>query len=210
MFDLHCHILFDVDDGSNDFAESQAMLNAARNSGIDNIVCTPHCRGSRFDSQRIVDHFDVLSRFAHSQGFEMTLGFEVYWENLVNFGIENAERLCFEGTNLLLLEFGVASLPPNWQRIVYSLQGRGIQPIIAHPERYRPVQNDIDVAVEMKDLGCLLQLSGNFAAGGFRSNSKRAALQLLENDLVDYIASDAHCVEDYADYRKALKIAQKY
>ena len=63
---------------------------------------------------------------------------------------------------------------------------------------------------EMKDLGCLLQLSGNFAAGGFRSNSKRAALKLLENDLVDYIASDAHCVEDYADYRKAIKIAQKY
>ena len=26
MFDLHCHILFDVDDGSSDFAESQAML----------------------------------------------------------------------------------------------------------------------------------------------------------------------------------------
>ena len=64
MFDLHCHILFDVDDGSNDFAESQAMLNAARKSGIDNIVCTPHCRGSRFDYQRIVAHFDVLSRFA--------------------------------------------------------------------------------------------------------------------------------------------------
>ena len=210
MFDLHCHILFDVDDGSNDFAESQAMLNAARKSGIDNIVCTPHCRGSRFDYQRIVDHFDVLSRFAHSQGFQMTLGFEVYWENLISFGIDNASHLCFEGTNLLLLEFGVASLPPNWQRIIYNLQGQGIQPIIAHPERYRPVQNDIGIAEEMKDLGCLMQLSGNFAAGGFRSNSKRAALKLLENDLVDYIASDAHCVEDYADYRKAIKIAQKY
>ena len=104
----------------------------------------------------------------------------------------------------------MASLPPNWQRIIYNLQGQGIQPIIAHPERYRPVQNDIGIAEEMKDLGCLLQLSGNFAAGGFRSNSKRAALKLLENDLVDYIASDAHCVEDYADYRKAIKIAQKY
>ena len=38
----------------------------------------------------------------------------------------------------------------------------------------------------------------------------RPALKLLENDLVDYIASDAQCVEDYADYRKAIKIAQKY
>ncbi|MEG1494501.1 MAG: CpsB/CapC family capsule biosynthesis tyrosine phosphatase [Gordonibacter sp.] len=210
MFDIHCHILFDVDDGSNDFAESQAMLNAARNAGIDNIVCTPHCRGSRFDYQRIVDHYDVLSRFAHSQGFAMALGFEVYWENLIDFGLENASRLCIEDTNLMLLELSVGSMPVNWQRIIYNLQGQGIQPIIAHPERYRAVQNNLDIAFEMKDLGCLLQLSGNFATGGFRSNSKRAALQLLENGLIDYVASDAHCVEDYNDYRKALKIAQKY
>ena len=210
MFDMHSHILFDVDDGSSSLAESQAMLNAARSAGIDNIVCTPHCRGSRFDYQRIVEHYEVLAQYARAKGFDIALGFEVYWENLINFGIENAGHLCFENTNLLLLEFSTVSLPPNWQRIVYTLQGQGIQPIIAHPERYRPVQNNIDVAIEMKNLGCLLQLSGNFAAGGFRSNSKRAALQLLENDLVDYIASDAHCVEDYADYRKALKIAQKY
>ncbi|WP_080799563.1 tyrosine-protein phosphatase [Arabiibacter massiliensis] len=210
MFDLHCHILFDVDDGSKDLAESQAMLNAARASGIDTIVCTPHCRGSHFDYQRIVDHFEVLSAYARSQGFEMTLGFEVFWENLVSIGLENAPKLCFEGTDLLLLEFGVGSLPPNWQRIIYNLRGQGIQPIIAHPERYRPVQNDLDLAVEMKDLGCLLQLSGNFASGGFRSGSKKTALKLLENDLVDYIASDAHCVADYEDYRKALKIAQRY
>ena len=210
MFDIHCHILFDVDDGSNDFAESQAMLNAARNAGIDNIVCTPHCRGSHFDYQRIVNHYDVLSRFAHTQGFEMALGFEVYWENLIDFGLENASHLCIENTNLMLLELSVGSMPVNWQRIIYSLRGQGIQPIIAHPERYRAVQNNLEIAFEMKDLGCLLQLSGNFAAGGFRSNSKRTALQLLENGLVDYIASDAHCVEDYNDYRKALKIAQKY
>lgn len=210
MFDIHCHILFDVDDGSHDFAESQAMLNAARNAGIDNIVCTPHCRGSHFDYQRIVNHYDVLSRFAHTQGFEMALGFEVYWENLLDFGLENASHLCIENTNLMLLELSVGSMPVNWQRIIYSLRGQGIQPIIAHPERYRAVQNNPEIAFEMKDLGCLLQLSGNFAAGGFRSNSKRTALQLLENGLVDYIASDAHRVEDYNDYRKALKIAQKY
>ncbi len=210
MFDIHCHILFDVDDGSKDLAESQAMLNAARNAGIDNIVCTPHCRGSRFNYARIVKHYEVLSKYAHSQGFDMALGFEVYWENLIDFGIENAPRLCIEGTNLMLLELSTGSMPVNWQRMIYSLRGQGIQPIIAHPERYRPIQDNIEIAQELKDLGCLLQLSGNFAAGGFRSASKRTALALLECGLIDYVASDAHCVEDYADYRKALKIAQKY
>lgn len=186
------------------------MLIAARNSGIDEIVCTPHCRGGRFDYDKIVQNFGVLAEFAEQQGVRMILGFEVYWEKLAELGMENAPYLCFEGTNLLLLEFSPSFMPANWQRVVYDLQGMGIQPIIAHPERYHAVQNDIGVAEEMKRMGCLLQLSGNFSNGGFRSPSKKAAIEMLKADMIDYIASDAHCVEDYTDYRQALQIARKY
>ncbi|MDR1357919.1 MAG: phosphoesterase, partial [Coriobacteriales bacterium] len=160
MFDIHCHILFGVDDGSHDFAESQAMLHAARSVGIDHIVCTPHYRGRSVNHQRITENYQTLSTFAHKQGFRMALGFEVYWEALADIGIEAATDLCIEDTNLLLLEFSCGSLPANWQRIIFDLQGCGIRPIIAHPERYRPIQNNIDIALEMKNMGCLLQLSG--------------------------------------------------
>jgi protein-tyrosine phosphatase len=210
MFDIHCHILFGVDDGSNDFAESQAMLRAARGVGIDHIVCTPHYRGRNVDRRRIAENYQTLSATAHKQGFKMALGFEVYWEALADIDIKDAASLCIEDTNLLLLEFSCGSLPANWQRIVFGLQGRGIQPIIAHPERYRPIQNNVDIAVEMKNMGCLLQLSGNFAEGGFLSGSRKTAIKLLESDLIDYVASDAHSVEDYASYKKALEIARKY
>jgi protein-tyrosine phosphatase len=210
MFDIHCHILFGVDDGSGNFAESQAMLHAARSVGINHIVCTPHYRGRNVNRQRISENYHTLSTFAQKQGFEMALGFEVYWEALADIDREKIPGLCIENTNLLLLEFSCGSLPANWQRIIFDLQGCGIQPIIAHPERYRPIQNDIDLAVEMKNMGCFLQLSGNFAAGGLLSGSKRTAIKLLEADLIDYVASDAHSVEDYADYKKALEIARRY
>jgi protein-tyrosine phosphatase len=210
MFDIHSHILFGVDDGSNDFAESQAMLYAARSAGIDHIVCTPHFRGRNVNRQRIIENYRVLKAFARKQGFEMALGFEVYWESLADIGIKNAAGLCIEDTNLLLLEFSPGSLPANWQRIIFNLQGCGIQPIIAHPERYRPIQDDIGIAIEMKDMGCLLQLSGNFASGSFLGGSKKTAIRLLKSNLVDYIASDAHSVDDYADYKKALEIAQRH
>jgi protein-tyrosine phosphatase len=210
MFDIHCHILFDVDDGSKSFAESQAMLYAARNAGINRIVCTPHYRRRNVDRQRINENYHTLSTFAQKQGVEMALGFEVYWEVLADIESEKIPDLCIENTKLLLLEFSCGSLPANWQRIIFELQGHGIQPIIAHPERYRPIQNNIDIAIEMKNMGCFLQLSGNFAAGGILSGSKRTAIKLLESDLIDYVASDAHSVEDYADYKKALEIARRY
>jgi protein-tyrosine phosphatase len=210
MFDIHCHILFDVDDGSKNFAESQAMLHAARRVGIDRIVCTPHYRGRNVNRRRIDENYQILSAFAQKQGFEMALGFEVYWEALADIERENISDLCIEDTNLLLLEFSCGSLPANWQRIIFDLQGCGIQPIIAHPERYRPIQNDVAIAMEMKSMGCFLQLSGNFATGGILSGSRKTAIKLLESNLVDYVASDAHSVEDYTDYKKALEIARRY
>lgn len=42
------------------------------------------------------------------------------------------------------------------------------------------------------------------------NGSKSHATALLKNGLVDYLASDAHRVEHYATYLKALKEAQKY
>ncbi len=210
MFDIHCHILYDVDDGATCLEESRAMLLEARESGIDRIVCTPHCRSSRFDYERIVSHFDVLETHAAALGITLDLGFEVYWEKLSEFGIEHAPALCIGQTNLLLLEFSCGQLPPSWQRIVYELQAQGVQPIIAHPERYRPIQKNLDIAFEMKEAGCLLQLSGNFLEGGFGSARKKTATELLRHGLADYLASDAHCVKDYARYRQALAYARKF
>lgn len=210
MFDVHCHIVPDVDDGSRDMRESVAMLREARASGIDRIVCTPHCRSSHFNYEKIVSHYEALRVQAESMGIWLDLGFEVYWEKLAELGLKAAPSLCFENTNLMLLEFSCGSLPPSWQRIIYELQGLGIQPIIAHPERYQPIQKNIEIAYEMKEMGCLLQLSSNFVEGGWRSRRRKTAIELLKNDLVDYLASDAHQPEDYESYRKALQVARKY
>ena len=111
---------------------------------------------------------------------------------------------------MLLLEFSNSHLPANWQRAISTIQGKGVDIVIAHPERYKPVQEDIDIAREMREMGCRLQLSANFVEGGIFSPRRRTATALLKNGLVDYLASDAHRVEHYATYLKALKEAQKY
>lgn len=210
MFDLHCHILPGVDDGSRSMRESVAMLNEAKRSGIDHIVCTPHCKSSSFDYNLICSRYDELRPLAEGHGIRLDLGFEVHWQKLLDLGMEWAPDLCFAGTNMMLLEFSVGKMPANWQRIIYTLQGEGIQLIIAHPERYQPIQNDIGIAYELKEMGCLLQLSGNFVVGGRLKGSHKTAVKLLKEGLVDYVASDAHRPEDYADYRDALVEARKY
>ena len=156
MFDIHCHILNGVDDGSRTPAESHQMLLAARDAGIDHIVCTPHCKHSDFDAELIVKRYRAFKAHAEKNGVHLSLGYEVHWKKLADMGLDAAPSLCIEDTNLLLLEFSNSHLPANWQRAIYSIQGKGVDIVIAHPERYKPVQEDIDVAREMREMGCRL------------------------------------------------------
>ena len=210
MFDIHCHILPGVDDGARTPAETSQMLIAARNAGIQHIVCTPHCRFDSFNKALIEQQFRAFSAHAAQVGIQATLGYEVHWKKLAELGMDKASDLRIGDSNLFLLEFSNSHLPVNWQRNVYSIQSQGLTVIVAHPERYKPVQDNLDIAYEMKDMGCRLQLSANFVEGGFFDKRHRTAKALLKEDLVDYIASDAHRPEHYAVYTKALAEARKY
>jgi len=203
MRDVHCHIVFGVDDGSRSLDESLAMLHAAREAGITQIVCTPHCRGRHFDRERIIGNFQELQRYAGQ--IDMMLGYEVYVEKLLDMGIEHARDYRLGESDEFLLELPTGLRPTNLDTVVYRLQGQGLQIIIAHPERYSYVQSDLQYAYDLVDMGCRLQVSADFMGAGMFSKHGKCAKALLKEGLISYIASDAHAVDDYADFRAAVR-----
>ena len=165
MRDLHCHILPGVDDGARNLDESLAMLEAAKAAGITSIVCTPHVRDPYFDYDAMWDAYELL--VAHADGFPLTMGFEVNHSKLMQLGMEWAEHLHFDGTNEFLLELSTRAGKPDfeiYERTIFELQGMGYQVIIAHPERYRAIQEDVEVARGLVKMGCKLQASADFIA----------------------------------------------
>mgnify|MGYP000361041669 CR=1 FL=1 len=48
MIDIHCHLLYGVDDGAKTIEESVAMLEAAKEQGISAMILTPHYRHGLF------------------------------------------------------------------------------------------------------------------------------------------------------------------
>lgn len=203
--DIHNHIVFGVDDGARDLAESESMLEAAKQIGITSIVTTPHCNGRRFDYDKVKDHFAQVNELAEELGIELRLGFEVHVNALIDLGLESVYRYCTEGTNQLLLEFSNDAPPVHEDRLIASLLKQGIDVVIAHPERYKVVQKSIDKAEYWQNLGCKLQLDGLSLTGGFLSKERKCAQALLKANLIDYIASDAHTVQDYEDYGLLIK-----
>lgn len=202
---MHCHIVPGVDDGSPDLATSKAMLKAAHDVGITSIVCTPHCRGKRFSQRRVIEAFNTLVPFAQDMRMPMTLAYEVYYNKLMEIGVQHAGALRNPETDEFLLELPTGQKPVDVDRTIFELQGQGLKVIIAHPERYAFVQDDLDTARDWAERGCKLQLSGNFIDGGLFSKSKKAAKALLQDGLVDFIASDAHEPAHYADLERCLR-----
>ncbi len=204
MRDVHCHILPGVDDGAADLAESLHMLEAAKAAGVTSIVCTPHCRDPYFDYAAMWSAYELL--VSHANGFPLQMGFEVNHAKLMDMGMEWADRLHFDGSNEFLLELSTRAAPREfevYERTIFELQAKGYEVIIAHPERYKAIQDDISIAKRLVRMGCKLQASADFVKGGRFGRERRPAKRLFDAMLYRYIGSDAHCAQHYACLAKA-------
>ena len=205
MRDIHSHILPGVDDGARDLDESLAMIEAAKAAGVTSIVCTPHCRDPYFDYDRMWDAYELL--VSHAGGFTLQMGFEVNHAKLVSLGEQWIDYLHFDGSNEFLLELSSRCTERDfreYERTIFELQGRGYEVIIAHPERYLAIQQDVSLAERLVRMGCKLQASADFVKGGRLGREKRPAKKLFAARLYSYIASDAHMPRHYAYYAKAV------
>lgn len=206
MRDVHCHILPGVDDGAFNLEESLEMIQAAKQAGITSIVCTPHCRDPFFNYEDMLAAYDLL--VSHADGFPLIMGFEVYHSKLMDLGLEWAEKLSFNNSNELLLELSNNagdSEFAEYEKTIRQLHQQGYQVIIAHPERYRLVQKNTDIAKIFISWGCKLQASADFIAGGIMDTRRATARRLMKQGLYAYVASDAHCVHHYSNFVKAVE-----
>ena len=209
MRDVHCHILPGVDDGARSIEESIEMVQAAMRVGVTAITCTPHCRDPWFDYRAMRGAFQLLQREVQKvpNAPKLSMGFEVNYKKLVELGEGWIDRLACE-TGDFLLELPTSHLPDDWERQVFRIQGRGYRVIIAHPERYAAVQEDVGVARAFIEVGCRIQVSANFCARSALNAVRKTAKRLFECDLVHHVASDAHDASAYrmlADVRKEFR-----
>ena len=215
MRDMHCHILPGVDDGSQSLEESLAMLRAATAVGIDEIVCTPHCRDPYFDWDKMWAAYETFALAARDGGvgIPIRMGFEVNHSKLMELGLDWIDRLAFADTDEFLLELDTrcrAHHFEEYKRTIYAIQGKGYQVIIAHPERYHAIQDDTSIAEDLVDMGCELQASTDFVSGGRMGRELKPAKRMLKAGFYTYFASDAHCVQHYSDLAKAYRKFGKY
>lgn len=206
MIDIHSHILFGVDDGAKDYDESVEMLKAARKAGFDKIIATPHVRSPHYNKQKAQKALAELKPVAESLGIELIQGYEYNISALTDDTIEGAMQFCTEGTKTILLEMNGSQLVSNWERVVIHFQREGADVIIAHPERYPILYSKPDIVLRMLEVGCKLQVDiAVMLQKGLFNREKKFVKNLLKNNYVRWVSSDAHSAEDYKDFAEAFR-----
>ena len=198
MIDFHNHILPGVDDGAKTIEESIEMIRCAEHQGITDIVSTVHYQHPKMEGKNTSYDFilsvkDRLVEEIYTQNINMNihLGAEVFFNfNLLDI-IDNP-IVTFLNHKYMLVEFQIHQFPKNFDEHLYNLAISGIKPIIAHPERYKPVQDDIAIIEKLINSGCMVQVDAGSILGHFGNKCKLAAKELLIRNMVHIIGSDAH------------------
>ena len=92
----------------------------------------------------------------------------------------------------MLIEFQTYQFPPNYDEELYRLVMSGTTPIIAHPERYIPVQKEPDLCKNWIDRGIMLQLDCGSILGHFGHRCEEISKELIKLGCIQIIGSDAH------------------
>jgi len=92
----------------------------------------------------------------------------------------------------ILIEISYFNPPVNLLDMLYEIQLKGYQPVLAHPERYGFFHRDFAAYEKLKNHGCQFQLNLLSLSGHYGKSVRKTALRLLKENLVDFTGTDLH------------------
>lgn len=193
MIDIHSHILPGIDDGSQSLEQSIAMVEAAAASGTTDIVATPHAN-AEFPFRPTLIQEKVAELKAAVDGrirIHSGCDFHLSYDN-IQAALRDPSKYTINRGCYLLVEFSDTSVFERKVAVFARLREAGMIPIITHPERNALLRGRLHDLQHWVMDGCMIQVTAHSLLGTFGRAAKQYADLLLEKNLVQFIASDAH------------------
>ncbi len=194
MIDLHVHLLPAIDDGAASPMVTQAMLEQAHAFGFRRMVTTPHLDGP-LDAQyaeQVDSAYELTRQLGDEQGITVGRGFEVALTADLPRRLEGGESITLDGGDAVLVDLPFGEWPHHVDATLFAVQLAGFRVVLAHPERYAPIQRDPARAAHFAERGVVLQVTLSSLAGLFGRAAQRTAEVLLRRQVVHLAATDAH------------------
>ena len=171
LTDWHSHILPGVDDGIRTEQESLALLDEYERAGLK-------------------EHFEEFTS-RYKGNIRLHLAAENMLDTLFEERLKNNDLLTIGNSGQhLLVETSYVSPPYAMDEMIDATMKKGYTPILAHPERYR-YMDEKDYR-EWKERGLLFQINYMSLAGGYGETARKKAEWLLKQGMVNMTGSDVH------------------
>lgn len=200
MIDIHCHRLFQVDDGSKSLEESVEMLRIAKEQKITAVILTPHYRHGMFGypKNEVEANFAALHPYAAKLGIDLHLGTEYHVNSRMMEAFSSGRCHTLAGSRYILTEYSGAGEYTFMEQMTQEAIRYGYIPVIAHVERYRCIVEQPERAAQLQRLGAWIQVNADAVLGLEGWGPKRFCKRLLKEGWVDVVASDCHGIWERA------------
>ena len=193
--DIHSHLVPGIDDGSPNLATSINLIKQMQELGFQKIITTPHISElypNNGDS--VLDGLILIKKqiSKESLGLELTVAAEYMINDIFEKKLMDDEPLLTLPSKHILVEISHLSEPINFHNVLAILKTKDYTPVLAHPERYRFYHKNLGEYQNLKRRGCLFQLNFLSLIGYYGQAIADCAWFLVNNNLVDFIATDIH------------------
>jgi len=193
---IHCHILYGVDDGARDGRMMSRMIDSAYRSGVRIICATPHHNPEYFrcPPRIIVERYGEVVSYVTENYHDMIvlLGQEIYCRHDSVNELLAGKCLSLNRTRNVLVEFGThadkSEIISGASRFLTS----GFVPLIAHAERYDAIRNNKNIINDLRGIGAKIQINASSVIGNRGFLTKRFVMSLIKSGIVDVVADDCH------------------
>jgi tyrosine-protein phosphatase YwqE len=194
--DIHSHLIPGIDDGSPDIETSLRLIRGLADLGYKKIITTPHINRDFFPNTADIIYAGCDTVAAALPENRIAITFRTAAEYLMDDGftqvLDAGGPFLFLHDNLLLVELSFALPSLNLKELLFQLQLKSCQPVLAHPERYLYFGANKAWYDELRNSGCLFQVNLLSIIGYYGKESKRLAEYLIKKKYVDFLGTDLH------------------
>jgi len=210
VIDFHSHILPALDHGCANVDTCIGQLELMKSCGTDIAVASSHFyphihKLARFEEKRR-NAIDMLLSAPLRDTPKICVGAEVLLcEHLEK--MEGLERLCIDGTNVLLLELPLHTLRRGHIDTVEELMNRNFTVLLAHIDRY--LTNYSEGIEALISLGAKAQINTDLLSS---PRTRKKLSPFLKNGDIHAIGSDLHGIDRklYKSFTKSPKHLSPY
>jgi protein-tyrosine phosphatase len=207
--DIHSHMLAGLDDGAVNWEDTLAIIETFQSIGFTGAVTTPHIMSDTHPNthEGILTKHEELKQLLHARqiDFKVQVAAEYYFDEFTHNMAMKGEPFLSFGKKYVLFETSTFSEPMHLNEFIFQLKVKGYNPVLAHPERYQYLHQNLARVEDLINRGVYMQVNALSFIGFYSKPIEKMAKKLLEHKMIHFLGSDCHTPKNALELAKAIK-----